>query len=58
MCIVHTSDFANLEIYKYGMVYSLETFKIDKRIVYLQSLKVLVVYVIPNRFYESPNLKN
>ena len=40
-------------------LYRFETFRGDKRIVVLQSLKVSHLSVIPNRsFYESPKLKN
>ena len=41
-----------------GMVYRFEMFRDDKGIVILQSLKVSHLSVIPNRFYESPKLKN
>ena len=40
------------------MVYRFETFRDDKGIVVLQSLKVLHLSIIPTRFYESPKLKN
>ena len=41
-----------------GMVYTFETSSDNKGIVALQSLNVSHLFVIPNRFYESPNLKN
>ena len=39
------------------MVYRFDTFRDGKGIVVLQSLKVSHLFVIPNRFYESPKLK-
>ena len=40
------------------MVFRRETFRNDKGIVVLQSVKVSHLSIIPNRFYESPKLKN
>ena len=40
------------------MLYRYKTFRDDKGIVVLQSLKVAHLSIIPNRFYESPKLKN
>ena len=40
------------------MVYRYETFRDDKGIVDLQSLKVSCLSLIPNGFYELPKLKN
>ena len=40
------------------MAYRFETFRNNKGIVVLQSLKVSHLYLIPNRFYNSPKLKN
>ena len=40
------------------IVYRFKTFQNDKGIVVLQSLKVSYLTFIPNRFYESPKLKN
>ena len=40
------------------MLYRYETFTDDKGIVFLQSLKVSLLSIIPNRFYETPKLKN
>ena len=40
------------------MVFRCETFRNDKEIVVLQSVKVSHLSIIPNRFYESPKLKN
>ena len=39
------------------MIYRFETFKNDKRVVFLQPLKVSHLSVIPDKFYESPKLK-
>ena len=57
--LVHTSDFAHLEIHKkpQGKVYRFETFRYDKRIVVLQSLNVSHLFVILKIFYESQKLK-
>ena len=42
-----------------GVVYRLETFRDDKGIVVLQSLKVShLISIILNRFFELPKLKN
>ena len=57
-CIVHTSDFARLEIHKNHREFRCETFRNDKWIVVLQSVKVLHLSIILNRFYESPKSKN
>ena len=40
-----------------GMVFRYETFRNDKGIVVLQSVKVSHLSIIPNRFCESPKLK-
>ena len=58
MCIVHISDFAYLEIsYKpQGIVYRIETFKNDKGIEVLQSLKGSLLSTISNLFCEPPKL--
>ena len=40
------------------MVFRCETFRNDKGIVVLQSVKDSHLSIIPNRFYESPKLKN
>ena len=40
------------------MIYRSETFRDDKGIVVLQSLKVSHLSVIPDIFYELPKLKN
>ena len=40
------------------MVYRVEIFGEDRGIMVLQSLKVSHLSIIPNRFYESPKLKN
>ena len=40
------------------MVYRVKIFRKDRGMVVLQSLKVSHQYNIPNRFYESPKLKN
>ena len=52
-CIVHTSDFAHLEIHNNHT----EWHRFDKGIMVLQSLKVSHIFVIPKRFYESLQLK-
>ena len=56
---------SHIRFYSFGdsykpreMVYRHETFRGDKGIVALQSLKFSHVSIIPNRFYESPKLKN
>ena len=54
MCIVHTSDFEYLDIYKMCMVHRVEIFRKDSGIVGQQFLKVSD---IPNRFFELPKLK-
>ena len=56
-CIVHTSDFEYLEIYKsHNEWYTcrVEIFWEDRGVVVLQYLKVSHLSNIPNRFYESP----
>ena len=40
------------------MVFRCETFRNDKGIVVLQLVKVSLLSIISNRFYESPKLKN
>ena len=48
-CTAHTPNFAHLDIHKpQAMVYRLETFKDDKGIAVLQSLKISHVSIIPN----------
>ena len=39
------------------MVYRVETFRVVRGIVFLQSLKISNLSNIPNRFYEAPKLK-
>ena len=56
-CIVHTSDFRK-SIKLQGMVYRFETFRDNKGVVALQSLKISHLSLLQNKFYESPNLKN
>ena len=63
MCIVHTSDhdFAHLEIHKnhrkwYTDVKLLGIIK--EYLVVLQSLNISHLSIIPNRYYETPKLKN
>ena len=61
MCIVYTSDFAHLEIHKNHRERYADlklSCRDDKGMVNLESLKVLNLCVIQNRFYESPNLKH
>ena len=40
------------------MIFRCETFRNDKGIAVLQTVKVSHLSIIPNRFYESPKLKN
>ena len=40
------------------MVYRCENFRNDKGMVVLQSLQISHASIIPNRFYETPKLKN
>ena len=40
------------------MVYRYESFRDNKGIVVIQFLKVSHLSIIPNRFYETPKLKN